>query len=73
MNQPGGKVGGKGAETRFPMANVEVKPRKNGSILFYSMDKDGVVDAYSQHEARPPEPGDIKWVAVCWIRQHEFH
>lgn len=69
LNDPGAD----GASTKFPMANIELRPMKNGAVIFYSMDHNGEVDSYSTHEAVPPKEGHIKWVAVNWIRQHEFH
>jgi prolyl 4-hydroxylase len=62
-----------GGETQFPLASVEIRPQKGSGVMFYSMTLDGEEDPSSQHEAIPPGPGETKWVAVSWVRQHEFH
>jgi hypothetical protein len=65
-----------GGETKFPLASPPITVKQTGvgnSILFYSTTQDGTVDPTSSHEAIPPGEGSEKWVAVCWIRQREFH
>ncbi|CUG08152.1 prolyl 4-hydroxylase alpha-1 subunit precursor, putative [Bodo saltans] len=65
-----------GGETRFPLASPPITVKQTGvgnSIMFYSTTQDGTVDPASSHEAIPPGEGSEKWVAVCWIRQREFH
>jgi prolyl 4-hydroxylase len=62
-----------GGYTSFPYAKVAVKPKPGSCVLFYSMDREGQIDTFATHGAEPPEPGSEKWVAVDWIRQHEFH
>ena len=69
------EVEGDGAETKFPDARggaVSVKPMVGSGVMFYSMTKNGLVDPTSFHEGVPPTKGE-KWVAVSWVRQHEFH
>ena len=62
-----------GGETRFPSVNVAVQPKKGSGVMFYSMDEEGHEDPTSYHEGVPPGKGEVKWVAVSWVRQHEFH
>jgi prolyl 4-hydroxylase len=65
-----------GGETKFPLASPPITVKQTGvgnSVMFYSTNHDGVVDPASSHEAVPPGDGSEKWVAVCWVRQREFH
>lgn len=61
-----------GGYTAFPLAKKRIPPQPGMGVFFYSMDKEGHIDTFSQHEAEPVE-GGMKWVAVTWIRQHTFN
>jgi len=65
-----------GGQTKFPNAlggAKEAKGEVGDGLMFYSMNEDASTDYHSFHEAAPPGEGSHKWVAVLWVRQHEFH
>eukprot|EP01060_Flectonema_neradi_P031116 TRINITY_DN463_c0_g2_i1.p1 TRINITY_DN463_c0_g2~~TRINITY_DN463_c0_g2_i1.p1 ORF type:complete len:360 (+),score=57.60 TRINITY_DN463_c0_g2_i1:1480-2559(+) len=63
-----------GGNTVFTYSDpqVNVTPIAGDSIIFYNMHRSGRPDKASEHEAVPPKPGFEKWVAVIWIRLHDF-
>lgn len=58
-----------GGETNFPLANITVKPKTGGGVLFWSMNEDGSMETRSLHAGRPVGPGAEKWVSVYWLRE----
>eukprot|EP01061_Rhynchopus_euleeides_P005695 TRINITY_DN14898_c0_g1_i2.p1 TRINITY_DN14898_c0_g1~~TRINITY_DN14898_c0_g1_i2.p1 ORF type:complete len:300 (+),score=99.92 TRINITY_DN14898_c0_g1_i2:994-1893(+) len=62
-----------GGETKFNAdPPLQLSPKKNRAVLFYSVDAEGKEDYASMHEGRPPEGNSTKWVAVFWMRRGPF-
>jgi prolyl 4-hydroxylase len=66
-----------GGATSFPRAvdpeNVAYAPRLGDSIVFYSVDRDAIVDPYSVHAGEPTTcMGAVKWIAVLSFHTRPF-
>lgn len=60
-----------GGYTVFPIANIQVTPRKGDALLFFDCDLEGQVDPLTLHGGAPVIKGE-KWLATKWLRQHPF-
>jgi prolyl 4-hydroxylase len=56
----------KGGNTSFPLAKVELEPRKGSVMFFYDLLPDGNLDEYSLHGGEPVLEGE-KWIGAAWI------
>jgi hypothetical protein len=57
-----------GGATRFPAADMTVRPRAGAAIAFRNLTADGQPDPDSLHAGLPVERGE-KWLATLWLRQ----
>jgi len=57
-----------GGETIFPKANLKVKPKKGGAVLWFNTFANGTLDEGSLHGGSPVIKGS-KYAAVQWMRQ----
>ena len=55
-----------------PVQRITVKPEVGGSVLFYNVDRNGVIDTHATHGGVEPLNG-TKWVAVTWLHPRTFH
>lgn len=57
-----------GGETHFPKLDVTTVPVRGRAIVFRPS-RNACQDPRLLHEARPPEPGQEKWVCQVWVRE----
>lgn len=60
-----------GGETKFPLKNTQVTPKKGRAVLFKSTYPDGELDPKSLHGSNPVIKGE-KWAANKWYRERPF-
>lgn len=64
--------GFEGGTTWFPKLNLEMKPNKNGGILFYPLQSDGnKCHPNALHAGRPVTKGE-KYIANVWLRENAY-
>ena len=60
-----------GGETKFPLKNTQVTPKKGRAVLFKSTHPDGALDPKSLHGSNPVIKGE-KWACNKWYRERPF-
>lgn len=60
-----------GGDTSFPELGMRVIPKQGRALLFYSLNLNGTPNPMTLHGGDPVIRGE-KWIATCWVRQHEF-
>lgn len=55
-----------GGATRFPLLDVEVRPKRGRALVFFPGNSDGSIDTALVHEAC--KAVDTKWVTQVWVR-----
>jgi prolyl 4-hydroxylase len=64
--------GFEGGNTRFPKLNLDMKPDKNGAILFYPLAKDiNKCHPNALHAGMPVTKGE-KYIANVWLREKAY-
>lgn len=61
----------KGGETKFPRANISIKPIKGSALFFYNVNPEGFVDHLSLHAGTPVIEGE-KWIMTRWFRERDL-
>lgn len=59
-----------GGQTKFPVLNFEVQPKRGMALVFFPSTIDGLLDKMALHAALPAV--DPKFVSQVWIRQGEY-
>lgn len=60
-----------GGGTRFPLLDLEIKPRLGRILIWNNMAVDGSPNGWTQHAGEPVDEG-VKYIVTKWYRERPF-